>query len=270
MDRLLTLGLSGPGVAESQFPPADLFAIFKPIETALQAIIAADGAHAANGAGGELEVSWWVSARNGEVGEAQMRLDVPAWSTHDAPDAPPDPLQQLVNGVNAQGGELPPPAVDALAEIAAAIPTERDVVRMRYDWTIVSFGRSWARRPDKPPLNRLHGWLWGVDSACGEARLQAQRENAHSPFAAILHFEQPLAAAAQRFERSRVCIPLFESGEPRSSLPTFHIQELEQHPCRHIPPDTKLFRWPTEDERINDPKIDEFIDAAYQARRAGD
>lgn len=280
MERILTIGLSGPGVAASQFPAADLFGMFKPIEAAVQAIIAADGAgapHAANSAangidraGEDAQFSWWITARDGDIGEAQLTLYPPGWPARDALSGQPDPLQRLVDGIDAREPALPSQAIAALAEIAAAIPTERDVVRMRCDWTIVSFGRDWARPPKAAPPKRLHGWLWGVDSARGEARLQAQREDARTPFAATLRFEQTLASTAERFERSRVCLPLFETEEPRGTLPTFHAQAIEQHPCRHIPPDAKLFRWPTADEQIQDPNVDEFIDAAYQARRGDD
>lgn len=273
MERILTVGLSGPGVAASRFPAADLFGMFKPIEAAVQAIITADGAlapHAANGvehAGEDVRFSWWIAVREGDVGEAQLTLYPPGWPTRDALAGRPDPLQRLVDGIDAREPALPPQAIAALAEIAAAIPTERDIVRMRYDWTIVSFGRAWARLPEAALPKRLHGWLWGVDGASGEARLQAQREDARTPFAATLRFEQALASTAKRFERSRVCLPVFELDEPRGTLPTFHARAIEQHPCRHIPPETKLFRWPTADEQVHDSNIDEFIDAAYQARR---
>lgn len=280
MERILTIGLSGPGVAASQFPTADLFGMFKPIEAAVQAIIAADGAHAphaansaANGvdrAGENAQFSWWVTARGSDIGEAQLTLYPPGWPTLDDLSTRIDPLQRLVDGISGGEPALPPQAAAALAEIAAAIPTEHDLVRMRCDWTIASFGRDWARPPQAPPPKRLHGWLWGVDSARGEARLQAQREDARTPFAATLRFEPTLASAAKRFERSRVCLPVFETDQPRGTLPTFHAQAIEQHPCRHIPPDTKLFRWPTPDEQIQDPNIDEFIAAAYQARRGDD
>ena len=262
VERELLIGMTGPGVEASRFPVVDLFGIFKPIEAAVRAIIAE---HAPDYDAG---FNWLLSAWGGNRREVRMTLLPPVRPQSEGPAAGPDPLQRLVDGVCAEPPGLPPAAIAALGEVAAAIPTDDDLVRMRYDWTIASFGRRLARTPDGTPQSELHGWLWGVDCERRTARLQVpKKRNGQAPFAAILEFDGVLSEVAERLDQSSVCAPVFECGEPLGTLPRFHVRELEPHPCRHIPPDAKLFRWPTEDEALADDNLDEFLEATYAARR---
>lgn len=262
VERELLIGMAGPGVEASRFPAGDLFGIFKPVEAAVRAIISAEVDDCDAG------FNWIVGGGGSERREARMTLFPRDWPQRDDLKGAPDPLQRLVDGVDSGPIDLPPKAIAALREIAAAIPTEDDVVRMRYDWTIASFGRTWAHPPGAAPRNELHGWLWGVDCKRQTARLQAPRANGQAPFAAVLDFDGALSEVAERLEQRRVCAPVFECGEPLGTLPRFHVRELEPHPCRHIPPGTKLFRWPRKDEVIDDPNIDEFLEETYEARRS--
>lgn len=261
VERELLIGMAGPGVEASRFPAGDLLGIFKPIEAAVRAIISEEPSDC------DASFNWIVGGTGSERREARMTLFSRGWPQRDDLEGAPEPLQRLVGGVDADPAELPSEAIAALREIAAAIPTDDDVVRMRYDWTIVSFGRSWAHAPDAAPRSELHGWLWGVDCERRTARLQAPRTNGQAPFAAILDFDGALSETAEGLEQRRVCAPVFECGEPLGMLPRFHVRELEPHPCRHISPGTKLFRWPTKDEVIDDPNIDEFLEETYEARR---
>ena len=262
--RELLIGMSGPGVEASRFPAGDLFGIFKPLETAVRAIVSDEMGDCDAG------FNWIVGGGGSERREARMTFFPRGWPQRGDLEGAPEPLQRLVDGVRAGLTDLPPEAIAALREIAAAIPTAEDVVRMRYDWTIVSFGRDWAHAPDATSRSELHDWLWGVDCERRTVRLQVPRTNGQAPFAAILDFDGALSAAAQRLEQRRVCAPVFECGEPLGTLPRFRVRELEPHPCRHIPPGTKLFRWPTKDEVIDDPNINEFLEETYEARRGTD
>ena len=230
VERELLIGMAGPGVEASRFPLGDLFGIFKPIEAAVRAIIADDADDCDAG------FNWIIGGGGSERREARMTLFPPGWPQRDGLAGGPDPLQHLVDGVGGDPADLPPAAIAALREVAAAIPTDDDVVRMRYDWTIASFGRQLARTPDEGPRSELHGWLWGVDCERRTARLQAPKKNGQAPFAAILEFDGALSEVAERLERSSVCAPVFECGEPPGTLPRFYVRELEPHPCRHIPP----------------------------------
>lgn len=261
MERELLIGMAGPGVEASQFPALDLFGIFKPLETAVRAIISDQAS------GSDFGFHWLISAWGDNRREARMTLLPPIGQQLEGLAAGPDPLQRLVDGVCTEPLGLPSQAVAALREVAAAIPTDDDVVRMRYDWTIASFGRRLARAPDEGPRSELHGWLWGVDCARRTARLQVPKKNGQAPFAAILEFDGALSEVAERLERSSVCAPVFECDEPLGTLPRFQVRELEPHPCRHIPPGTKLFRWPTAGEVIPDPGIEEFLRETREARQ---
>ena len=264
MERELLIGMAGQGVEASRFPLGDLFGIFKPIEAAVRAIISDQAP------GCDFGFHWLISAWGDNRREARMTLLPPIGPQLEVLSAGPDPLQRLVDGVCTEPSGLPPQAVAALREVAAAIPTDDDVVRMRYDWTIASFGRRLARAPDMTSRSELHGWLWGVDCERRTARLQAPKKNGQAPFAAILEFDGALSEVAERLEQSSVCAPVFECGEPLGTLPRFQVRELEPHPCRHIPPGTKLFRWPTKDEALAADRVDEFLDETYAARRGED
>lgn len=265
MERELLIGMAGPGVEASRFPLGDLFGIFKPIEAAMRAIITDDADDCDAG------FNWIIGGGGSERREARMTLFPPGWPQRDGLAGGPDPLQRLVDGVGGDPADLPAAAVAALREVAAAIPTDDDVVRMRYDWTIASFGRRLARAPDQGLRSELHGWLWGVDRERRTARLQVPKKNGQAPFAAILEFNgAALSEVAERLEQSSVCAPVFECGEPLGTLPRFQVRELEPHPCRHIPPGTKLFRWPTKDEALAADRLDEFLDETYAARRGED
>lgn len=265
MERELLIGMAGPGVEASRFPAADLFGIFKPIEAAVRAIIAERTPDYDAG------FNWLLSAWGGSRREVRMTLLPPIGPQPEERAVVPDPLQRLVDGVCTDPPGLPPAAIAALGEVAAALPTDDDAVRMRYDWTIASFGRRLARAPDETPRSELHGWLWGVDCKRRTARLQAPKQkNGQAPFSAILEFDGALSEVAERLQQSSVCAPVFECAEPLGTLPRFHVRELEPHPCRHIPPGTKLFRWPTKDEALADDNLEEFLEATYAARRGED
>lgn len=265
MKRQLSIRVAGPGVPEGKFALRDLQRIVHPLEQAVQALLPPSRpAGSKPGRARRPDVRFLLSGIESGSAIATGEMDTDVAPTFESLEL--EPLDLLLDGMNATDAQLPTKTRQRLDWIAQNLPKGVDFVEL----SLSNGGKSarlYRRDPDQPAekterRRTLSGRLVSINFRAGSARLEVQtgrRRNAGSQLVP-LHFPDELANDLQRCARQQVSIQGLAVIKANGTIESFTVQqirvELDDRRGLWAP---KRFRWPTDAERLDNVDMQAFL-----------
>lgn len=270
MKRQLSIRVAGPGVPEGKFALRDLQRIVHPLEQAVQALLPpSKPAGSKPGRARRPDVQFLLSGIEAGSAIATGEMDTDIAPTFESFEL--EPLDLLLDGMNATDSRLPRKTRQRLDWIAQNLPTGVDFVELSLSNNGKS-ARLYRRDPDEPTekterLRTLSGRLISINFRVGSARLevQADRRRKTGPQLVPLRFPDELANDVQRCARQQVSIHGIAVIKASGTIESFSVQrirvELDDRRGLWAP---KRFQWPTAAERLDNVDMQAFLQTSRE------
>lgn len=262
MEKRFTIRIKGPRVQRGKIAVDDLHAILDPLQATLRAMLPP---------GGDAErVNLLVS--NLGAGSAAAELELDSAESPELPGFARDPIAELIDAASDPAVTLPLCARAALDRVSENLPEGVESVELYYSALEKS---TTITRAEPPPQTRLReeyraveGRLVEVDFEAGAARLQVQPAAQGGQSAVRFEFDDGFGDELQRFARQIVRVHGVAQLDEQGAIAALKAIQLEQvcddRRAMWVP---KRFKWPADDEVIDDPNIEEFLRETREARQ---
>lgn len=261
MEKRFTIRIKGPRVQQGKIAVDDLHAILDPLQAALRAMLPSGG--------GAERVDLLVS--NLGAGSATAELELDSAETPALPGFARDPIAELIDAASDPAVALPLRARAALGRVSKNLPDGVESVELYCS----ALEKSTTITRAAPPQTRLReeyraieGRLVEIDFEAGAARLHVQPTAQDGQSAVRFEFDDGFGDELQRFARQIVRVHGVAQLDERGAIAALKAIQLE-----HVRDDRramwapKRFKWPADDEVIDDPNIEEFLRETREARQ---
>lgn len=262
MEKRFTIRIEGPRVRSGKIAVDDLHAILDPLQAAVRAMLPS---------GGDAErVNLLVSGIGAGSATAEVELD-----SADSPELPGferDPIAELIDAASDPAVALPIRARNALDKVSKNLPDGVDTVEVYCSAleksTIITRTEPPPEQPLREEYRAVEGRLVEVNFQTGVARLQVQPTAEDGQSAVSFEFDDSFGDELQRFARQIVRVHGIAQLDDRGSVAALKAIQLEQvRDDRRGMWASKRFKWPSDDEVIHDPNIEEFLRETREARQ---
>ena len=265
MEQRLTVRIAGPGVPVGKIGLKDLQRIVHPLEQAVRALLPANEPPPPTG-GRPRQPAVRLLLSGIEPGSAIANLELEAELAPTLDSFAPDPLEQLVAGAGADGGDLPDDSRRHLNRMARGLPHGFDYVELTLPGRSLS-ARIYRHDPDEilgetEAILTISGRLVAIDFRNGTARLQIQSGGKRKVGMQLiaLRFPDEFANDMQRCARQHVSAHGVATMTAGGVVESLAVQRI------HVDLDdrrglwaAKRFTWPGADERLDNVDMEEFL-----------
>ena len=254
MERRFTIRIEGPRVRSGKIAVDDLHAILDPLQAAVRAMLPS---------GGDAErVNLLVSGIS--AGSATAELELDSAESPELPGFERDPIAELIDAASDPAVALPLGARDALAQVSRNLPGGVESVELYCSAlersTTITRTEPLPKQPLREEYRAIEGRLVEINFQAGAARLQVQPTAEGGQSAVRFEFDDSFGDELQRFARQIVRVHGIAQLDDRGSVAALKAIQLEQvRDDRHGMWAPKRFKWPSDDEVIHDPDIEEFL-----------
>lgn len=262
MEKRFTIRIEGPRVRSGKIAVDDLHAILDPLQAAVRAMLPS---------GGDAErVNLLVSGIGAGSATAEVELD--SAETPALPGFERDPIAELIDAASDPAVALPLRARNALDRVSKNLPGGVESVELRCSALEKSATITRADPLPQTPLREAYraveGRLVEIDFEAGVARLQVQPAAEDGQSAVSFEFDDSFGDELQRFARQIVRVHGIAQLDDQGRVATLKAIQLEQaRDDRRAMWAPKRFKWPSDDEVIHDPDIEEFLRETREARQ---
>lgn len=262
MEKSFTVRVEGPRVQKGKIAVDDLLGILEPLQAAVRAMLpASNAAEQAN-----------LLVSNIGAGSTTAEVELDLVKSVELPGFERNPIAELIDAVSDPAIELPPRARNALDRVAKNLPGGIDVVEICCSSleksTRITRAVPLLEEPLREEYRAVEGRLAEVDFHTGVARLQVQPATKDGQSAVKFEFDDSFADELQRFARQIVRVHGIAQLDAKGAVRALTAVQVE-----HIRDDRrgmwapKRFKWPSDDEVIHDPNIEEFLRETREARQ---
>lgn len=262
MEKRFTIRIEGPRVRSGKIAVDDLHAILDPLQAAVRAILPS---------GGDAErVNLLVSGIG--AGSTTVEVELNYAESPELPGFERDPIAELIDAASDPAVALPLGARDALAQVSKNLPDGVESVELHCSALEKS---TTITRADPPPEQTLReeyqavkGRLVEIDFQTGVARLLVQPTAEDGQSAVRFEFDDSFGDELQHLARQIVRVHGIAQLDDRGGVAALKAIQIEQV-CddRRGMWAPKRFKWPSDDEVIHDPDIEEFLRETREARQ---
>lgn len=262
MEKRFSVHIAGSGVQEGKIALDDLRRILGPLQAAVRAMLPP----------GETGEKTNLLVSNIGVGSVTAEIEIEAVERPGLPGFERDPIGKLIAAASDPAIRLPQRARKALDKVATNLPDGVDSVELHCASADKSTRITRVDRAPRPSVREeyraVEGRLVEIDFHAGAARLDVQSRTNGGRATVKFEFEDRFADELQRFARQIVRVHGIAQLDADDVITTLQVVQVE-----HIRDDLrglwapKRFKWPTEDEVIHDPDIEEFLHETREARQ---
>ena len=262
MEKRFTIRIEGPRVRSGKIAVDDLHAILDPLQAAVRAMLPS---------GGDAErVNLLVSGIGAGSATAELELDFV--ESPELPGFERDPIAELIEAASDPAVALPLRVRDALDQVSQNLPDGVESVELCCSALEKSATITRAAPPPQTPLREAYraveGRLVEINFQAGVARLHVQPDAKGGQSAVRFEFDDSFGDELQHLARQIVRVHGIAQLDDRGSVAALKAIQLEQvRDDRRGMWASKRFKWPSDDEVIHDPNIEEFLRETREARQ---
>jgi len=254
MEKRFTIRIEGPRVRSGKIAVDDLHAILDPLQAAVRAMLPSGG----DAERGNLLVSG-IGA-----GSTTAEVELDSAETPALPGFERDPIADLIDAASDPAIALPCRARNALDRVSKNLPGGVESVELHCSALEKSTTITRADPPPETPLREeyraVEGRLVEINFQTGVARLQVQPTAEDGQSAVRFEFDDSFGDELQRFARQIVRVHGIAQLDDQGSVAALKAIQLEQvRDDRRGMWAPKRFKWPSDDEVIPAPDIEEFL-----------
>lgn len=262
MEKRFAIRMEGPGVRSGKIAVDDLHAILEPLQAAVRAMLPpGEGAERVN-----------LLVSNLGAGSATAELELDSAESPELPGFARDPIAELIEAASDPAVTLPLRARAALNRVSENLPYGVERVELYCSAleksTTITRAEPAPQTPLREEYRAVEGRLVEIDFEAGAARLQVQPAAQDGQSTVPFEFDDGFGDELQRFARQIVRVHGVAQLDERGAIAALKAIQLE-----HVRDDRralwapKRFKWPADDELIQDPNIEEFLRETREARQ---
>ena len=262
MEKRFTIRIEGPRVRRGKIAVDDLHAILDPLQAAVRAMLPSSR--------DAERINLLVSGIGAGSATAEVELDFV--ESPELPGFERDLIAELIDAASDPAVALPVRARNALDRVSKNLPGGVESVELHCSAleksTTITRADPLPEQTLREAYRAIEGRLVEINFQTGVARLHVQPDAKGGQSTVRFEFDDSFGDELQRFARQIVRVHGSAQLDDRGSVAALKAIQLEQvRDDRRGMWAPKRFKWPSDDEVIHAPDIEEFLRETREARQ---